>query len=143
MKIVISSLCTKTGRKITMFYDYFDELCNHKGISANKACLEMGLSRAVAAKWKSTNTNPRMSTLVKISEYFDISIDAILAREIPGKTTQTTQTIQTLSKNEQELIYYFRLLNKNGIELVLDYAKNISENTKYIKSDSARAAKMA
>ena len=61
-----------------MFYSYFDYLCKQKGVSVNKACQEMGVSRSVAAKWKATDTSPRMDTLIKISNYFGVSIDTLL-----------------------------------------------------------------
>ena len=51
-----------------MFSDRFNELCKEKGVTANKACADMGLSRSLAAKWKST----------KMSIYFSLSIDEIL-----------------------------------------------------------------
>ena len=66
-----------------MFYDYFAELCKHKGVSVNKAVLDMGLSRAIASKWKSTNNNPNMKTASKISAYFGIPMDSLLKQELP------------------------------------------------------------
>lgn len=64
-----------------MFYSYFDGLCQKKGVSPNKACQEMGVSRSVAAKWKKTNTFPRYDTLLKISDYFDVPIDTLLKQK--------------------------------------------------------------
>lgn len=73
-----------------MFYSYFESLCEQKGISPNQACREMGVSRSVAAKWKSTNTSPRMDTLIKISNYFGVSIDELLMySENENKKTAT------------------------------------------------------
>ena len=62
-----------------MFYSYFDYLCKKKGVSKNKACQDMGLSRSVASKWKSTDTQPSMDTLKRIAAYFNVSIDVLLA----------------------------------------------------------------
>lgn len=39
-----------------MFYDRFLELCSQKGVKPGRACLEMGLSRSLAAKWKAEKT---------------------------------------------------------------------------------------
>ena len=62
-----------------MFYDRFLELCREKGVKPTNACLEAGLSRGLAAKWKSTGTEkPSAEALEKLSAYFEKSIDEIL-----------------------------------------------------------------
>ena len=83
-----------------MFYSYFDYLCKQKGVSKNKACQDMGVSRNVAAKWKATNTNPNMATLKKISEYFGVSIDELLAqgKEKPAALSDGQE------ENEEQLL---------------------------------------
>lgn len=75
-----------------MFSDRFNELCKEKGVSPNKACAEMGLSRSLAAKWKATKTQkPSAEVLEKMSVYFNMSIDEILgnANYQKEKTTET------------------------------------------------------
>lgn len=70
-----------------MFYDLFFELCQEKGISPSKACLEMGLSRSLAAKWKNTKQNPSAEVLPKIAAYFDVSVDYLLGKDIKKRPT--------------------------------------------------------
>ena len=75
-----------------MFYDLFKELCDQKGISVSKACIEIGLSRSIAAKWKNTKTNPSAEVLPKIAEYFGVTIDYLLTGKeatIKGKEALT------------------------------------------------------
>lgn len=63
-----------------MFYDRFLELCNEKGVKPTNACLEAGLSRGLAAKWKATQTEkPSADALEKMSAYFGKSINEILS----------------------------------------------------------------
>lgn len=64
-----------------MFYDLFKNLCDEKGVSVSKACLEMGLSRSIAAKWKNTKTNPSADVLPKIAKYFGVTTDFLLTGE--------------------------------------------------------------
>lgn len=65
-----------------MFYDRFLELCTKKGVKPTNACLEAGLSRGLAAKWKSTGTEkPSADALEKMAIYFNMSIDEILGKE--------------------------------------------------------------
>ena len=65
-----------------MFYDRFLELCDEKGVKPTNACIEAGLSRGLAAKWKSTKTEkPSAEALEKMSAYFEKSIDEILNKQ--------------------------------------------------------------
>lgn len=71
-----------------MFSDRFEALCAQKGVKPGKACLEMGLSRSLAAKWKATGTEkPSADVLEKMAAYFGMSIEEILGKEpSPGIT---------------------------------------------------------
>ena len=64
-----------------MFYDLFKQLCDQKGVSPNRACLDMQLSRSVAAKWKNTGATPSRDALVKISDYFGVTVEYLLSGE--------------------------------------------------------------
>ncbi len=68
-----------------MFYDVFEGLCKGKGISPSRACLDMGLSRSLGAKWKSTKANPSFEVLSKVANYFGVSTDYLLGNEQKGK----------------------------------------------------------
>ncbi len=70
-----------------MFYDRFKQLCERKGVSCNKAALEIGLSNATPTKWKKTGATPVGDTLDKIAAYFGVSTDFLL-----GKDTKTAPT---------------------------------------------------
>ena len=70
-----------------MFFDRFEALCREKGVRTGTACQEMGVSRSLAAKWKSTGTEkPSAEVLEKMSAYFGMSIDEILGREAVAVT---------------------------------------------------------
>lgn len=64
-----------------MFYDRFKQLCEEKGVSCNKAALDIGLSNATQTKWRKTGATPRGDTLDKIAAYFDVSTDYLLGKE--------------------------------------------------------------
>lgn len=65
-----------------MFYDRFKQLCDQKGVSCNKAALEIGLSNATPTKWKKTGATPSGDTLDKIAAYFGVSTDYLLGKEM-------------------------------------------------------------
>ena len=64
-------------RKI-MFYDVFKMLCEKKGVSCNRAAMDIGLSNSTPTKWKKTGANPDSTTLSKISSYFGVTPDYLL-----------------------------------------------------------------
>lgn len=63
-----------------MFYDVFSELCRKAGVSANKACIDIGVNRSAVAKWKQGGT-PNGTTLAKMANYFGVSADYLLGNE--------------------------------------------------------------
>lgn len=63
-----------------MFIDTFSALCNKKGVSMNRACIEIGISRTATAKWKNGSV-PNGQTLAKIAEYFDVTVGYLLGSE--------------------------------------------------------------
>lgn len=63
-----------------MFVDTFCELCDKRGVSPNKACIDMGISRTSTAKWKSGSV-PNGQTLSKIADYFGVTTDYLLGTE--------------------------------------------------------------
>ena len=63
-----------------MFYDVFKQLCDAKGISCNKAALEIGLSNATPTKWKKTGAVPSGETLQRIADYFQVSVNFLLEK---------------------------------------------------------------
>ncbi|MBQ6951913.1 MAG: helix-turn-helix transcriptional regulator [Clostridia bacterium] len=71
-----------------MFYDRFRQLCERKGISCNKAALEIGLSNATPTKWKKTGATPVGETLDKIAAYFGVSTDYLLGKEEKAPTNE-------------------------------------------------------
>lgn len=69
-----------------MFYDLFCELCQKRGVSPTRATIEIGLSRTIGTKWKTTGATPQGETLSKIADYFGVSADYLLGNEPKEKT---------------------------------------------------------
>ncbi len=60
-----------------MFFEYYKQLCDQKGVSPSRAAEDIGLSRTSVVKWKNGSV-PSGATLKKIGEYFGVSADALL-----------------------------------------------------------------
>ena len=61
-----------------MFYDRFKELCDKRGISCNRAAIDMGLSNATPSQWKKKGLTPKADTLAIIANYFNVTVDYLL-----------------------------------------------------------------
>lgn len=81
-----------------MFYDRFKQLCERKGVSCNKAALEIGLSNATPTKWKKTGATPVGETLDKIAAYFGVTTDFLL-----GKTEKAPAETGKRSVSDDEI----------------------------------------
>ena len=107
-----------------MFYSYFESLCAQKGVTVNKACKEMGVSRSVAAKWKSTNTEPSAGTLVKISTYFDVSIDELLSHT----NKSVNSSLDALKKENPDVFSDIEADDKD--QIISKLSKRLNESQK-------------
>ena len=74
-----------------VFYDIFKGLCDKKDVSPSRACIDMGLSRSLGAKWKNTGANPSYEVLTKMAGYFGVSVDYLLGNEQKEKPAQNVQ----------------------------------------------------
>lgn len=79
-----------------MFYDTFRRLCKEKGVSCNKAALEIGLSNSTPTKWKKTGAIPDSSTLSRVSRYFGVTNDYLLGFTIEAQIDDAAYKIKGL-----------------------------------------------
>lgn len=87
-----------------MFYTNFVRLCNKKGVSPSAAAEEMGFQRSVVTRW-SKGVTPRTATVEKVSEYFGVMPEELLADK---KENAPGITAESLTDEEQELISIWR-----------------------------------
>ncbi|PEH49341.1 helix-turn-helix domain-containing protein [Enterococcus faecium] len=77
-------------------YEIIKELAKEKKISIRQLEIRFGYSNGYLAKWK-TNT-PNSDELVKIADYFNVSVDYLLGREkelvrVPASELSVTDTV--------------------------------------------------
>lgn len=104
---------------VFVFIDTFAELCKKNSISMNKACIEIGISRTSTAKWKNGSV-PNGTTLNKIAEYFNVSVDYLVGNE---KKPAPNVDGNELSENEIEMLKRFRNLPESQQNAVLEILK--------------------
>ena len=71
-----------------MFKENFIRLCNERHIAPTAVCKAIGLSNAVFTAWDE-NSVPRQATLLRIADYFGVTVDYLLGKEQEKKPSET------------------------------------------------------
>jgi transcriptional regulator with XRE-family HTH domain len=109
------------GLQMSMFLDRFNNLVKLKGITINQALIDIGLNTSSFVNWKQRGTVPSGETLIKIADYFKVSVDYLLGQsdnpgllespdfwnELVKKRIQDEELIASLGKSV-ELLEYFK-----------------------------------
>lgn len=115
-----------------VFYDIFKDLCNKKDVSPSRACLDMGLSRSLGAKWKNTGANPSYEVLTKMAGYFDVPVDYLLGNE--QKEKPATQKSDEPEMSFDDFTYAMhnesKELTDDDKQLLLDMARTLKQRRK-------------
>ena len=113
-----------------MFKTIFIKLCNERGESPTSVCLKVGLSNSAYTAWTDESV-PRMTTLVKLAEYFGVSVDYLLGREhtgapfsenADGEQGSARVLMEPLTPRELELVQRYRtqVAMRQSINKLLD-----------------------
>lgn len=62
-----------------MFFDMFCQLCKEKGMSANGVAKDLSIASGTVSEWKK-GRSPQNATLLRIANYFGVSIDYLLGK---------------------------------------------------------------
>ena len=74
--------------------EIINELLKQRGISAAKMMNELGFSSGLYSQWKSGKQRPSWEKLIKIADYFGVSMDYLL-----GKKTEISKNEENGQKN--------------------------------------------
>ena len=88
-----------------MFYDTFHKLCESKGVTDSRACLDMGFSRSYAAKMKNKNGAPSMDKLSTMANYFGVTVDYLLNAEKENPTSVAADGVDELDKEALDIMH--------------------------------------
>ncbi|OTN87563.1 hypothetical protein A5819_000009 [Enterococcus sp. 7E2_DIV0204] len=106
-------------------YEILKELSKEKKISIRQLEMKFGYSNGYLAKWK--NNTPNSEELIKLADYFDVTVDYLL-----GRTDERTVNINS-DEEYSDLIMMFRkgekIVPENKKE---DYRKQVKNLMNYI-----------
>ena len=104
------------------FFVIFEYLCKNKGKSTTAICSELGIPKTTVSYWRNKpDTIPKQEVLLKISEYFNVSIDFLLGKEERSNNNG-------LSPAKKELVELFDLLSKEKQKMFLQMLRAVVDN---------------
>ena len=106
-----------------MFYDKFVRLCNERGVSPSSVAVKVGVDKSAVTRW-SKGSEPRYPTLMRIADYFGVSVDELNANE--GQNPQIEQA--TIASEDGGLEAALEALrNQPGRRALLSATKGMTE----------------
>lgn len=80
-----------------MFWNRFFYLCTTNNTTPNAVCAKLGLSTATATHWKNGSI-PKGDALLKIADYFNVSIDYLLGRDDSLGTLEIRRKVKEIAE---------------------------------------------
>lgn len=88
-------------------YENIKSLCDEKGVSGGKMCLDIGASKSLMTGLKMGRTKTiNMETAQKIADYFGVSVDRVLGSE--QKEKNSTPEGMELDYSDVELLEAYK-----------------------------------
>ena len=95
-----------------------------KNISQQQLAAEIQVSQQSINKYENHETEPNLTTLVMLADYFETSVDYIIGRtDIRHKIEPVKE--HDLNETEEALVKYYRQLPKSKKECLEAVAKNM------------------
>lgn len=108
-------------------YEKFKELCNQRNKSQTEVLKELNISTSNAANWKNRGGSVRSDVLIKLADYFDVSVDWLLGRNTKQENTIDDGITLDLLKNDH--LFYMNAMKL--FNLPLEYRHAIYDQIDY------------
>lgn len=89
------------------------QLRKEKNLSQVEMANILNVHQTAVSQWEQGRTTPDMQTLIKIADYFQVTVDYLL-----GKNSETVDSYNFLTVSEKQLIKKYRLLDQHGQKAV-------------------------
>lgn len=84
-------------------------LMKENKITAHKLTQDLQISNSSITDWEKGKGTPSINTLIKIADYFDVSVEYLL-----GRTIERKQNEPKLNEGEQKLLEDYRSMSDEG-----------------------------
>lgn len=105
-----------------MFWEILSKLCAENNTSPTSVITELQLSRGSVTSWKNGKV-PHHSTLIKIADYFGVTVDYLLTGQ---KETPTAEG----DERKTELMKLFSMLDDAGQDALIAIAQQMKKQDK-------------
>lgn len=85
-----------------MFKENFIRLCNERGEFPSVVCKKIGITPAAFSKWTDESV-PRRATLMRIADYFGVSVSYLLGATDEPSEVLSAQVISNLAAGMQQV----------------------------------------
>lgn len=99
-------------------------LRKEKGVTQKDLAEYLQISRQAYANYEAGNRSPDFETLIKISEYFDVTVDYLLGKDTKPQKEKPTEYSE-LSENRKKLIEWAQTVPEDKIDSVLQALQSI------------------
>lgn len=105
-----------------MFWSKFSSLCAQRGMSPNAVARELKIPSGSITAWKS-GSEPRNKTVVKIAEYFEVSVDFFVGNRVEQKEKPDLR--EEIGPNKAKLLEETADMSDAEQAMVLEYIQKI------------------
>ena len=109
------------------FCQVFKDLRKDKNLLQQEIAIKINITRSTISDWENERSEPNIDQLLKLSDFFNCSIDFLLGREDDfGNVTAHPE----LSEREKTLLNYFNQLSDSRQEVILETMSDMVEAKK-------------
>ena len=120
-----------TRKEAVMFKERLKELRKMNGITQKELAEHLGFTHVAVVKWENGQREPDFSTIVKLSQFFNVSTDYLLGKSDDPSIIIANEKISVPAQYEDVLV----ALNNDGgeltqadIEQIVNFIKFTREN---------------
>ncbi len=103
------------------------------GITQIQLADRLGVSKGAVGNYETDANSPKASVMYKVFEILKCDANYLYQDDLPQKNSASV-------KADETLLSLFHDLNEEGQEKLLDYADDLVQSEKYIKTDTRKLA---
>ena len=107
-------------------YNKLIELCNSKGVSGSRMCVELGISKSTMTDLKNGRIKSvSVTNAQKIASYFNITVDELYGKE---KSSPGAEEKPPRERKYDEIISLLQALPEEKVTEAIRYLKYLADN---------------
>ena len=112
-----------------------ENLMQENNLTANKLAIACKLQNNTFTYWKNGKTKPTIDALIRIADYFNVSIDYLVGREIENPNIQNVTTSDT-DDDIKQFMKYWNQMDEFQKASIMGYAQGLINKDLTIKKQN-------